>query len=115
MELFDEHLARALNRFRLVAKEASRLDVLLKFGVAHLEIIFGLAVLAEQIGSDDVDALVGALGGKNRRNQKLKSICMIQRAAGIGVGALEELDDFFGARFLLGFGFAHWFVSEARP
>ena len=29
IEYFDQHLARALNRFRFVAKEASSLDVLL--------------------------------------------------------------------------------------
>src|SRR5581483_6628416 len=36
LEIFDEHFACALDRFRFVAKEASRLDVLLKLGVAHL-------------------------------------------------------------------------------
>src|SRR3989442_12585162 len=72
-KLLDEHLARALDRFRFVAKKAGGANVLLQLDGRNFQIVFGPAAFTKQIGGDDVYALVGALRGQKRGNQDLES------------------------------------------
>ena len=107
MKFFGQHLARALNRFGLVAKETGRADVLLKLGRRNFQIVLGFAVFAKQIGGHDVDALVRALSGENRGNQQLERVRMIQGAMRIRVRAFEKLNNLFRSSLTLGFSFSH--------
>src|SRR2546422_4511148 len=59
------------------------------------------AVLLEQRGSHLVHPLIGALRGKNRRDQQLERVAEGQRDPRVGVGPFEESDDLPGAGFAL--------------
>ena len=74
----------ALDRLRLVAKEAGRLNVFLELTRWDLQIVLRLPVLAKQVGGHDVDAFIGTLRGQNRRNEQLKRVRVVERTLGVG-------------------------------
>ncbi len=92
-ELLDDLLAGALNGFGLGAEKSGGADFgfdLARVGVGE---IFGLGILREERGSDQIDAHVGGLRGKNRGDQQLKWIVVNEGAGGRGVGFVELLQD----------------------
>jgi len=54
-------------------------------------------IFTKQIGRNNVDSLVRALGRQYRRDQKLKGIFVIKSTVSIGVGLFETLDYFSGS------------------
>jgi len=60
------------------------------------------AVFFEQLPGNNVDALVGALRGKNGGDEQLQRVGVIQLTVRLGIGPIQRGDDFLQAR---GFGF----------
>ena len=102
----DEHAAAVLDALSLVAKQADPLDVLLQFLQRHCGVVSGPAIFFEQDRSDDVDLLVGALRGENRRDQQLERIAVVEFAMRIGIRRTQAADDFRRAFDLGLVGFA---------
>ena len=89
----DQQAAAVLNALGLVAKKAGALDRFFQLGNRGLGIVGRRAVLAEQVVSDDVHPLVGALGRKDGRHEQFQGRLEVQRAGGIGVAAGEQPND----------------------
>src|SRR5262249_44946469 len=87
---------------RLGAIEAGRADLRLEGGWRQPRPVGRGAVLLEEIRRHLVHTLVRALGRENRRDQKLEWIAEVERDLRVGIGALEEPDDFSRSRFPFG-------------
>ena len=83
-----------MDALSLVATQAYPLDVLLQFLQRHCGVVSGAAIFFEQDRSDDVDLLVGALRGENRRDQLLERIAVVEFAMRIGIRRTQAADDF---------------------
>src|SRR6185437_3145484 len=68
----DECCAHAAEAFGSVAEKAGGLDVFFELALGGIRKRFGGGIFPEQVFGDDVDAVIGALGGENRRDEKLK-------------------------------------------
>ena len=66
VEFFADGFTGTDDGFCFLAEKACRTDVLLQFGFVGGGEIAGGAIFFEKVFGDDVDALVGALGGENR-------------------------------------------------
>ena len=84
--------ARLADRLRLVAEEPRRVDRLLERSLVGGGERRGVGIRGEQRRRHLVDALVGALGGEDRRDQQLERRAEVERALRIRVELLELLD-----------------------
>lgn len=92
-KLLRNFLGCALNGFGLVTEEAGGLDQLLELcgrGFGHVD---RSREAAEQLRRNHVHADIGALRGKDRRDQQFPWRAVVQRADGIGVGLVKSLED----------------------
>src|SRR5438876_1047763 len=99
--LGDQSVGHPDDGARLGAIKAGRPDLQLERGRRQPRPLGRGAVLLEQRGSHLVHPLIGALRGKNRRDQQLERVAEGQRDPRVGVGAFEESDDLPGAGFAL--------------
>ena len=60
--VFDEGAAGILNALGLIAKQTNPPDVILQFLQRHVCVVGGLVIFFEELGRDDVDLLIRALG-----------------------------------------------------
>jgi len=97
-EAFDDGARGALNRLCLVAVEARWAHGRFERGQRLLREVLRRAVALEERGSDLVHLLVGALGGEDRRDEKLEGVLESQVVARVRVEALELGEH--GARLL---------------
>ena len=95
--LFDDRPAAGFDAPGFVPIKACGLDFTFQCWEIGFRVISGGPVFPEQIGCDDVDAFIGALGGENSCNQQFERGGEIEFAMRVGVGALECGDDFCGA------------------
>src|SRR5438270_5447309 len=95
----DERLRHSDDRFSLVPKEASGLNLSFQHSGVGRRVVGGRAVLREQMRRNDVHARVGALRGKNRRDHQLHGIAMLQRARRVRILALQARYDLPHPRF----------------
>src|SRR2546423_1285822 len=93
--------ARALNRTRLVAIKTCRANVLLQLALRNLQVVSTGAILSEQPLRHGIDTLVRALRRKNRCDEQLQRVAVIERAGGVRVFALQKLYDFTRTLFIL--------------
>ena len=100
--LVDDGGRRGLDVFRFVAVEAGALDCLLDRRQRSGGEGGGIGIFLEKIRRDDVYSSVGALGGEDRRNEKLKRRAMDQCAVNLGIFLLEGPDDLSSAAFDVG-------------
>ncbi len=97
-----DHLARALNRLRLVSEEACRVYVALKLGGGRGRVVLPRTVFSEEVCGDEVDALVRALRGEYRRDEEFERARVVEAATRVRVLLLERRDDAAHALLLLG-------------
>ncbi len=91
---FADYLARrAHNRFRFIAEEPGGSDVSLDLLRLHPRQRLRRRVFAEQLRGGFVDALVGALRGKNRRHQQFPCARMSQRAGHVRIRRIQPLQN----------------------
>src|SRR5262249_47011554 len=93
----SDHPARGLYTLRLVSKKSAGMDQFLQFRCIDIGEVPRCLAPFEQGRSDPVDHLIGTLGRKNGRNEKLKRILMIQRALRIRISGLKPCIDLSGA------------------
>lgn len=101
MELVDQHLAAADDRFCLVAEETGAANILLELRGIGVGEMLRRRIFLEEAGSDLIDAGIGALGRKNGGDKQLESIVVMQRTLGRGIVAIEagqNLPDAAGVR-----------------
>ena len=82
----------------------NRLFQLAHFGLRHR---LGGRPFLEEDGCDDIHALVSALGGKNGRDEQLKSVLVDQGTLGLGLVLRQSCRNsscVIGSRFAAGFG-----------
>ena len=77
----------------LGAKEPTVFNTLLNLVLRQRRQTLGIRTVAKETRRNQVDAPVSALGGENRRHQKLPGRLEIERAAGIRVGQRQSLQD----------------------
>ncbi len=96
--LFHQRAATRLDVLRLVAKEAGGFDGLFEFCEIGGRKILRAAIALEQFSCDEVDAIVGALGGEDRGDEQLERGVKVELAMRIGIGGLQPGDDLPGSR-----------------
>ena len=111
-ELGNHLLRRAHDGLGLVVEEAGAADIVGQNLRAHRREIRRRGVLGEQAGRHFVDALIGALGGKNGGHQQLPRVVMVERAGGGRVHLVQAAQDFGDALLPLGCGFRPFRVSS---
>jgi len=74
---FNQGLASGFDAFGFIAKKTGGLDGLFQFRRRSLRVGLGGRVPFEQVRSDEIHALVGALGRKNRGNQQFERVRVI--------------------------------------
>ena len=94
----DEALREADQAPRLGAEEAGRADDLLELGGRGRRERRGVGVAREEPRRHHVDPLVGALRREDRRDGELEGVPVVERAAGLGVRRLEDVEDARGER-----------------
>ncbi len=104
-ELVDYFPGRADDRLRFVVKETCRPDIVRQHFRGNGREIARGRIFCEQPGGDFVDALVGALRGKNRRHQQFPGVAMNQGAGGVRIHLVQTLKNGPDARLALGFCF----------
>src|SRR5690348_11769932 len=96
----DERLGHAEQRAGLGAEEARRADLALELLRPGLRQRVGSWIRLEQTGRDHVDALVGALRRENGGDQQLERRVEVERDLGVGISALEGVEDLARAGLL---------------
>ena len=81
----DERAATGLDIFGFIAEEANAPDIFLKLSKRRFGVVFCGPVFFEQIRRDNVDLLVGALGGQNCGDQQFQGTAVAQLAMGVGI------------------------------
>ena len=92
--LADDDMARFLDKFCLLAKEARRPDHFFQFGAIGGRQVGHRWVAGKEIGRDLVHALVGTLGGQNSSHQQLDRRLVIKFAVRVGICLAQPADDF---------------------
>src|SRR5439155_16039867 len=82
-------------------EETGCLDGLFEFCVGGLGVILGGTMFLEDLSGNNVDALIGALGGENGGDKEFERVGVVQFAMRIRVGFFQAGDDLFNAS---GFG-----------
>ena len=104
--LGNQTLAARFDVLGLVVIEARAFDQMLKFFDARFREVIGGAIFFEQIGRDQIDALVSALRGEDGGDEQLKWIGEVEFAPEVRIRFPQDADDVSGAgRFGFG-GFA---------
>lgn len=94
-KFFDDLLASAEDRFRLVAVKTGRADFFFDIPRIRIRERGRSWILLEESRSDHVHALVGALRRKNRGDEELERVVVLQRAAGGRVGFVQSMQNGF--------------------
>ena len=79
-------------------EEPGRADHLLELAERRAGERGRVGVPREQPGRDQVDALVGALGGEDGGDQELERVAVVERGGGVGVEPRQDLDHRLDAR-----------------
>jgi len=104
-KFFNQLLRATLQRFCLGAKKSERANERLDLSGAGLGKLFWIRITVKKLRGDLVDRLVGALGRKNDRDEKLEGIAMRERNLELRVELGETRSDdsspgaFFRQRF----------------
>src|SRR5205085_5796237 len=106
-----DEAASAPDGLGLVAEEARRVYVALELGRRRGGVVLRRAVLAEEVGGDEVDALVRALRGEDCGDEEFERVRVVQAATRVRVFFFEKADD--PARALLPFGGCFQFLPHA--
>ena len=77
--------------FRLVAVEAGGADEGLEFLLRNLSVVGCGAAALEEVFGNDVDPLVGALGGEDGGDEEFERIRVVELAVGVGVNGREPV------------------------
>src|SRR5437899_550406 len=98
----DQSLAASLDTFGFVAKETRGFDLLLEDCEVGVRVVFCGGIFFKEIGRNHVYSLIGALGGKDCRNEQFERVRKVQFAMRVGISFLQSGNNFFGSG---GFGF----------
>ena len=88
-------LARRFYILRLVAEKSGRVDLFFELRLGKLDEMFRCRVLPEKLGGDYIYALVRALSRQDRGDQKLKGICVVERAMRVRIGLFKAFYNLF--------------------
>lgn len=77
------------------------MNILFQFRLRDFQVIGRAAVFSEEIGGDDIDSGVGALGGQNCRDEQFERVRMLESAVCVGISFAKAFDDLAGSRFLV--------------
>src|SRR5260370_24419246 len=99
-KLFKDRFARAHHRFRLVPEKSCRPDVLLQLAWRGVGECFRIWIFLIKLFSHLIDAHVRALRGKNRGDQQLKNVFVLQLARRIRVRFIQFRENFRDALVL---------------
>jgi len=93
VEVGDDLAGCAPDGFGLVAEEAGGFYEGFEFGQGSLGHGGGSGEAAEELGRDQVDAHVGALGGEDGGDEEFPRRAVGERALGVGIGLIESAED----------------------
>src|SRR4051812_44154459 len=106
--MFSQGGGHGADALGFVAVEAGGLDVFFENFLGNVCVVGGGFVFAKKGFGDEVDAIVGALSGKDGGDEELDGVLEIEAAFGVGIGgfedgedgadAIEALLEFFGGR-----------------
>ncbi len=96
---FKEQTGQAVESFRFLRSETTRLDERLDFGNAELRQFCGGGRAIKQSRSDQVDPLVGRLRREQHRDEQGERITMVQGHSGLWIQGLKPLCDDLGSFF----------------
>ena len=104
-EIIQHSLRRADQRFGLVVEEAGGSDILRHLGLARVSEIGDRRILPEQARRHFVYAPIGALCRENGRHQQLPGIVVVQRARGVRVHQVQQIENLCDAHSAFSGGF----------